>query len=305
MSNFSCKYENTVSIIFEEITSFQTYFENSFLTSDTPITTVLSDYFSKKGKRIRPVLIFLLVKALGFSADESIYKLAFADEMIHNATLMHDDIIDSSPTRHGKTTINQAYDSKLAVLAGDYLLSLALKALSSFENSEIIKIHTDSISNIINGEISQYFEREKLLSIEEYIEKSKNKTAELFKAGLVSAAVICETETENIKNIENFALNFGTAFQIHNDLADAIEENGGEDFKNATYTAPWIYYFAENHDVKTKMLKNTSAVHKTQDLIDSYISRAIENINFLGDNQFKQGIINLCNLFKGQKSANR
>lgn len=299
--DFLSRYNEIISCIKGELESFDRYFESELLEERTQITPVLDRYFANKGKRIRTALIFLLTKALGSDVGEAQFKLAFADEMIHNATLIHDDIVDESLTRRGEETINAGYDNKLAVLAGDYLLALALKALSSLENLEVHNIHSSSMLNIINGEISQYFKRDEIPTIEEYIEKSKNKTAELFRTGLCSAALLCE-KSENYTNIEDFAINFGIAFQIHNDLKELAE-----DIKNGIYTAPLIYYLQEKtpEDFSLGGLENSRAIDKTQDLINICLERAIENISFLEDNQYKHSMIELGKLHRGLNSANR
>ncbi len=319
--DFSSEYNRIISNINEDLVSFEDYFDSCLFDLENPVNSVLREYFSNKGKRIRSALIFILTRALGFDIKEPQYKLAFANEMIHNATLIHDDIVDDSSVRRDIQTLNAKYTDKLAVLTGDYLLSKALESLSSLENIEIYNIHTSSMLNIVNGELEQYFERYKPVSIEEYIEKSKNKTAELFKAGLCSAAVLCDVRAY-YENIENFAINFGIAFQIHNDLKDIYSEceKSKEDLKNGIYTAPWIYYMEENnidhnvaHNVKIMNdveksiteLKNSQAVSKTQSLIDNYLDKAIENIAFLEDNQYKQAMVELCKLYRGLKSANR
>lgn len=293
--NFGDEYKKSLICITEELKSFDEYIKEQFCINNTKIEIILDEYVNRSGKRIRPSLIFLLTKSLGNEVNQTQFRLAFAVEMIHNATLIHDDIIDGSLLRRGGKTLNEEYDSKLAVLAGDYLLSLALKALVSFENQEIIKIHTDSISNLIEGEIEQYFEKSNPVSIQSYIEKSKKKTAELFKAALCSTNVL-GGKAEYAQKTENFALDFGTAFQIHNDLKD-VEQ----DLKNATFTAPALFYIEEKkpdsvHNMKINDIKQTCAIDKTRDLIKLYADRAIENINFIEDNQYKQAIINLCKI---------
>ena len=140
------------------------------------ILPIINEFFSHKGKRIRCVLIFLFVKALNKEIDDFCLKIAAATEIIHNATLIHDDIIDGSIMRRGKKTINFDYDSKLAVLCGDYLLAEVLKILADTKDERIRKMYSDSVSRMILGEIKQYFNRFKILSIEQYLEKSKDKT---------------------------------------------------------------------------------------------------------------------------------
>lgn len=286
------EYFEIISCVEDELKIFDQYFKIRLL-NDIPLKFdgIIKSYFSKKGKRIRPALIFLVLKAMNEEVCEQHYLNALAVEMIHNATLLHDDIIDESTARHSMPSLNVQYDPKLAVLAGDYLLSIALSALSELKSAEVTEIYTRSISSLINGEISQYFEKEENVSIEQYISKSQNKTAELFKAGLLSALFFTK-KFHNEKNIEDFALNFGTAFQIYNDL------NGiDEDMKNGINTAPILYYKEFSQDILTaEKIKNSPAIEKTHDLINYYRNKAIENISFLEDNQYKKAIIELCKI---------
>lgn len=291
--------EQELNLLNENIYSF---FENK-KHEKNEIVPIIKEFLNNKGKRIRPVMIFLLAKALNQKIEKLHYDIAIANELIHNATLIHDDIIDCSLIRRNKKTLNFDYDNKLAVLAGDYLLANAIQILNNIENIQIQNIHTQTISHLINGELYQYFNRFKLLPIEEYIEKSKNKTARLFEAGLTA---ICVENKDLSKNINNFAINFGIAFQIHNDLANIKNTKKiCEDIKNGDYSAPIIFY-AQEKDIKTiknpdklaKDIKNTNAIRKTKELIDNYIDRAIENISFIEDNLYKQALIDLCNLYK-------
>ena len=272
------------------------------------ILPIINEFFAHKGKRIRCVLIFLFVKALNKEIDDFCLKIAAATEIIHNATLIHDDIIDCSIMRRGKKTINFDYDSKLAVLCGDYLLAEVLKILADTKDERIRKIYSDSVSRMILGEIKQYFNRFKILSIEQYLEKSKDKTARLFEAGIVSSYYAISPEIPNLDHVKSFALNFGTAFQIINDLENFDNpEKINEDIQNGDYSAPLIYYVLDKYKDSTrslnnpaqvlKQLKNTDALEKTKQLAKYYLNSAIENISFLEDNLYKRAIMDLCNLY--------
>ncbi len=271
------------------------------------IKPILKEFLSNNGKKIRPLLIFLVTKAMGCEIAEEHYKLALAQECIHNATLIHDDIIDCSLVRRGKKTINFDYDSKLAVLTGDYLLCEALKILSSFEN-KIIDIHSNTMSKMIEGEIYQYFHRFKLCNIEDYVEKSKNKTAKLFESGILSCSYLNNCSDYETEKLSEFALNFGIAFQIQNDIENfENDEKLNEDISNGDFCAPLIFYAQEknkndeniinNPKQAIKQMKKGSAIAKTQELSNFYMEKAIENIAFIEDNLYKKLLIELCNLF--------
>ena len=250
-----------------------------------------------KGKLIRPVLIFLFTRAAGIVPAKPHYRLAFCDEMLHNASLIHDDIIDDAKTRRNVSTLNSRFDSRFAVIAGDYLLAKAIEALSDLKNSEIIKIHADCIRMLISGETKQYFSRYDALSLSDYIKKSENKTAALFQAALKSVSVLNKTP-----DLSEFAKNFGIAFQIHNDLKNFEQTRElSDDIKNGIYTAPVLFYLEKfnNIDDLPNCADRAVFVEKTKLLIKEFTDRAIENISTIGDNQYKEAIINLCNLYSG------
>lgn len=313
-SEFNKKYKDIIEIVctdFERLDAAISLSLEKQKENNSQILPIIKDFLSSKGKRIRPAMIFLFNRALKNETDDFCIKLAAANELMHNATLIHDDIIDCSLTRRGKKTINFDYDSKLAVLAGDFLLTMVLKLLFDIEDIRIRQIHTKALSKLIEGELHQYFSRYKLLSIDDYIEKSKDKTARLFEAGLLSVYYYKNENTDNAQDIRNFALNFGTGFQIMNDIAAVFDrEKTDEDLKNGDYTAPYIYYLQDKYDgdiskIKnlkqlSKQLKNTDSIEKSKHLAKFYLNSAIENISFLDDNQYKRAIIDLCNLIAGK-----
>lgn len=305
--NFNEKYLNIITPIKQYLETLDTHINNFFCTENrNEIQPIILEFLSNKGKRIRPVLIFFILKALNIDIENEHYKIALTNEIIHNATLIHDDIIDCSIIRRGQKTLNFNYDSKLAVLAGDYLLAEVLKLLSCMDIN-IREIYTNTLSVMINGELNQYFHRFKILSAKEYIEKSKAKTARLFEAGIVSAYLTGSNDSKYTEYLKNFAINFGIAFQIYNDLENLNNpDKFNEDIRNGDYSAPVIFYANEkstknlnlnNPELIVKKLKKTDAIAKTQNLIKFYINQAIENISFLEDNLYKQSIIQLCNLY--------
>jgi geranylgeranyl pyrophosphate synthase len=307
--DFFSEYKKITDLLDYDLKKLDEYFDIRFWdTGNQKIAPILKEFFSNRGKQIRPVLIFLITRAMGVEPSDFHYKLAFSTELVHNATLIHDDIIDCSLIRRGRNTLNFDYDSKLAVLTGDYLLSFVLGLLADVESEEIRKIYSKAVFNIVNGELEQYFCRFKIITIDEYIEKSKNKTAGLFEAGIVSAFIYNEKSHDYFENVRNFALNFGTAFQIVNDIQNFEDSDKAfEDITNGNYTAPLIYYVQDNcvkninNEKKLiQHVKTSGSIEKTGCLADSYINLAIENINFLEDNQYKDAIKNLCNLFKSR-----
>ena len=188
----------------------------------------LVEFLDEPSKRIRSNIALLYLQASGRNPDSQIYSLLAAGELIHNASLLHDDIIDDAALRRGKTTIAKKFSPKISVLAGDYLLS---RAIAKIKNPEIIKIFQICTQTMCQAELQQYFLRGKVPSKEEYICICKGKTGALFAAILEGCAILAGLEVNNAKT---FGELYGIYFQIKNDL----EENSAQiDKKNNIYTA--------------------------------------------------------------------
>ena len=295
--DFQSEYKKIADCVKQDISDFEKFCSSMF-SENTDIEDILANHLAHRGKMIRPLLVFLFTRAAGLTPDERHFSLAFCVEMLHNASLIHDDIIDDACERRGELTLHNRFDSRFAVIAGDYLLAMAIESLASLKNTEIINIFSRYIKKLITGETKQYFSRYDSLSMDDYIEKSANKTASLFQATLESVSLINKGN-----DLCDFARNFGIAFQIHNDLKN-FEENAGDDLKNGVYTAPVIFYLKKNNMTKINNLQDflnspdrAYFREKTRELVEKFGAQAIENIKCLEDNQYKRAIIDLCRLY--------
>lgn len=292
----------------KELENLNKYLVESLSDDKNHISDDIGEYLTAKSKRIRPTLVFLFSKALGLEIDEKIYHLACSVELVHNSTLVHDDILDNADTRRGQVSLNYKLGNNLSVLAGDILLSVALKELIKCGSLEAIDIFAHSIYLMCKGEVNQNFTIGKLPTMEEYIKKSEYKTGELFKAPLTSLAII--TNKAPKEKMYSFARNFGIAFQIKDDILNVLKTDDTKpqmsDVHNGIYTAPVIYL---NEDKKVENLSeqeiidslnaNKKYIDKTAALIEEYATRAIADIDFIEDNQYKQEIIRITeNLYK-------
>jgi len=242
----------------------------------------------------------LFARALFGGVSQKHYNIAAAIELIHNATLIHDDVIDSSDERRGNETLNKAFDAKLAVVAGDFLFTLAFMQISKTGSVEIIDIYAQALKEICTGEIEQYFNKFKVPSIEDYIEKSKNKTAMLFYVGLYSA-FLNDVDEEKLEKIKDFALNFGIAFQIKDDLVNVLNADknaASDDIKNGIYTAPVIFSSGEGRVESGEGKVESGAIQKTKNLIKKYVDKAVDNLDIINDNEYKKAIKRICELVK-------
>ena len=296
-------------LVENELGILNQYLVNSLVDDKNRISEDICDYLSSKSKRIRPVLVFLFAKAMGIDLDDKVYHLACSVELVHNSTLVHDDILDNADTRRGKVSLNYKLGNNLSVLAGDILLSVALRELVKCGSVEAIDAFAESIYLMCKGEINQNFTIGKLPTMEEYIQKSEYKTAELFKAPLTSLCLIKNKSAKD--NVLSFARNFGIAFQIKDDLLNILKNDPTKpvmsDIHNGIYTAPVLFL---NNDINCvselsedqiieKLQANRKYIEKTVDLIKEYADKAIEAISFIEDNQYKQEIIKLTkNLYE-------
>ncbi len=293
-----------MSIIENEIIKFNELLSDYLSYSHNTISADINEFIFSKSKKLRPKLIFLFANALEIKITEDIINLAVATEFIHNSTLIHDDIIDNAQTRRGRQSLNQKLGNNLSVLAGDYLLSLSMNCLVKCNNLKCIDIFSNSLRLMCDGEINQHFTLGEIPSMEKYIEKSNNKTAELFKASLVSLCLMTNNDT---KIANDFATNFGIAFQIRDDLINILETDLSKptlsDIHNKIYNAPVIFLnkniqsLTDNEIIQE--LQTREIKEKTIKLIEKYATKAIASLSCIKDNQYKEELIKLSeNLYK-------
>lgn len=291
-----------MNIIELELNQFKTKLIEEINKYNNEISENLVSFITSKSKKIRPVLVFLISKALNINISGNIMKIAVSTELIHNATLIHDDIIDNADKRRGNISLNIQLGNNLSVLAGDLLLSFAMKKLTECGNIQILNLYANSLRKMCIGEINQHFSLNKVPSVDNYIEKSKNKTAELFKAALNSLSII-----ENIQNkedINSFAENFGIAFQIKDDLENIRNIDNTKpalnDIYNGIYTFPVILLNQKQNieslskdEIINFIYKNPYIFEETSKLIEKYAKKAIDSLAFIQDNQYKNELIKL------------
>ena len=257
--------------------------------------------FHAGGKRIRPSIIMLVAKAT--STKEQLKnehrRLAEITEIIHTASLLHDDVIDDCNQRRGSGTVNSKFSNKIAILAGDFLFAQSSWYLANLNNLEVVKIISKIITDFAEGEIQQALASfETSISIDNYINKSFHKTASLIAYSCKAAAILSNAD----KNIQNqfylYGKHLGLAFQIVDDILDitGIYKNMGKvpgsDLKNGNLTAPLLFALEEcphlhdlierefdgKEDTKKaiQLIKSTQGIEKAQDLAIEHSQAAIQ-----------------------------
>ena len=287
-----------MEIIKLELEQLDHLLKHEFENCNIEISTDIKEFIISKSKKLRPSLIFLFAKALNIKITDEIYNLACSVELIHNATLIHDDIIDNADIRRGNISLNKKLGNNLSVLSGDLILSIAMKKLAECNNIQLIKIFSKALYEMCKGEINQNFSLEKIPTLEQYIQKSEAKTAELFKAGLLSLCILKDIKEKN--EIKEFANNFGIAFQIKDDLTNILNTDKSKpaksDIFNGIYTAPVIFLnstFNTKEELYNKVSNDKIAIEKTKLLIHQYSEKAIKAIKFLPNSNYKDEIIKL------------
>lgn len=254
-------------------------FENSFYKD-------LGGFLMSPSKRIRSVLTFLYLRANGFEIMPQHISLMCIVELIHNASLIHDDVIDRDEIRRSEKTLNKKFGNKMAIIGGDYLLSIVMKKLTALGNIELFAIFSSAIKNMCEGEILQNENLYKIPTLEDYIEKTYKKTGSLFEAS-VSSAMLISTGNRDDK-CSRFGKNFGIAFQIRDDLNNII--TGGKDIEQGIYNAPVIYSGDKNNPA--------AGIEKTMSLLNNYLYEAERDISELSDNLCNTELRKLLELIK-------
>ena len=278
MQNYS-KIINTVSEYIEKIDLSED------IDIKEPLKSKLFEILKAPSKRIRPLISFLYLKALGIEIDKKQIVFQSAIELVHNASLIHDDVIDKSVIRRNTKTINEVFDNNLAVISGDYLLAIAMKKVLSLNVLGLCELFCDTLKIMVKGEVNQYFDKNKIPSINDYIIKSEQKTAKLFQTAISGALMIASFEYKS-----EFGKNFGIAFQIRDDLINC--KTSKSDINEGIYTAPVIFSGG------TKI--SDDGIEKTKILLNNYLNAAQKSLDNLEDSKYKGALIDLIGMLRDE-----
>lgn len=261
----------------------------------------------QSGKRLRPKLVHLAVEMLGGDADEA-QKVAMAFEMLHNFTLIHDDIMDVAPIRRGKDTVYKKWNSNIAILSGDALAIMAFQQLLRLNCDkqviiDIAKVFSQTSLEICEGQ--QYdldFETQQVVTIDEYLNMICKKTAVMFAGCMKSGAILAGADEQNQQYLYNMGINLGIAFQLADDVLDvyastpAFGKTIGGDIRDNKKTYLYLMALQQANPEQKKTLEDLFA-HPTTDFEQKYkIVRGIYddlNIKSQTDEQVRK-YVNLC-----------
>lgn len=275
--------------------------------------------FSVKGKRVRPAIVLLISRTT--MPDQNITlkhrRLAEITEMIHTASLVHDDVVDDAEMRRGVPTVHSLFNNRVAVLAGDFLFAQSSWYLANLDNLEVVKLLSQVIMDLAEGEIQQGLNRfDTGLSIEAYLEKSYYKTASLIANSSKAAGVLSGVSTQQAEDLYNYGRHVGLAFQIVDDILDftgVTEELGkpaASDLKSGNLTAPTLYAleekpslealiereFAQEGDLEQALtlIRDSSGIQRSRELASYHAQQAVKYIEPFQACESRQVLIDLA-----------
>ena len=261
----------------------------SKLTSDVELVQKMTGYhLDSGGKRLRALLTLGSAKMCGYSKGVRDINLAACVELIHSATLMHDDVIDNGSLRRGKKTLNKVWDNHSSVLVGDYLLSRCFEMMVEDGNLEVLKLLSSTSSKIAQGEVLQLQHSGEVDMLEEtYLKIISAKTAELFAAATKVGAILSNMKTREKEALEFYGRNLGLTFQIADDTLDYNSElklfgkKVGQDFYEGKITLPVILLFQKTEVKEKEILKNIFSKNKRDESDLSYVLSLIKKYNII------------------------
>ena len=318
----------------EILKELENYLQNFVSGFDGILKETFSNAILSGGKRIRPTLFLICAQNENHDNTDYIIPAAAAIEFLHTASLIHDDIIDKSLYRRGKTTIHNIYDKDIARYVADYLFTYAFYILNSYNNYQILKEISQTAQLLVFGEFDQ-IKTKKLLDQDEelYFKKINEKTASLFSFSCVIGGILSNLNNEDIEKLRKFGKYLGFAFQINDDLIDiniktekvGYDKPHGNDLKQGNITLPLIYAL-KNKEIKEevkKVIENNEAIneentgkiinliYKTNSIkivkrkIYYYINEAKKIIKNLSNFKNKDKLFEICDiLLNYSKSVN-
>lgn len=264
------------------------------------LNSALQHLLASGGKRIRPAITLLTGGMLGADKDRLI-TLAAAIELLHTATLVHDDLIDGSLFRRGMPTLNARWSLAATVLTGDYIFARAANLAAETNSVPVMRLFAENLATIVNGEITQLFANHNLVSCEDYFRRIYAKTASLFETATTSAALISSVDESITEKVRNFGYQIGMAFQIIDDVLDFTGEQAtvgkplASDLRQGLVTLPALYYvetYPEDQDMKTILdssicdeecmarlltsIRQSGAIQQALNIARQYVDRGLD-----------------------------
>lgn len=290
------------------------------LASDVVLINQIAHYIiSAGGKRVRPMLVLLFSRALGFTGPER-FELAATVEFIHTATLLHDDVVDESALRRGRKTANALFGNAASVLVGDFVYSRAFQMMVSVNRMRVLDVLADATNVIAEGEVLQLMNmHDPDIAVEDYLRVIRYKTAKLFEASARLGAVLAEAPDAVEQACAAYGRSLGTAFQLVDDLLDyegttaELGKNVGDDLREGKPTLPLllamergseadralIRHAIEHGEVDrlaeiVEIVRRTGAIAATRDAARAEANDAVRQLDALPGSPFREALLEFC-----------
>jgi geranylgeranyl pyrophosphate synthase len=289
------------------------------------LRAALEHLLSAGGKRIRPALCLLTGQMLSGS-HEKLVRLSAAVEMLHTATLVHDDLIDGALLRRGMPTLNAHWTPAATVLTGDFMFARAAKLAAETDTLPLMRLFAETLAIIVNGELTQQFASRGIISREDYDRRIYAKTASLFEMAARAAAMISPVDPETVEAMRQYGYHLGMAFQIMDDVLDFTGEQEtvgkpvGSDLLQGLVTLPAILYaqahpndpdvvcltggcYTENERMERliESIRSSSVIVRAIHEAEDYIERANEKLEGHPENEEKQALQDLSRYIVDRK----
>ena len=313
------------SVIQTEFRQFEEVFAG-ILQSDNPLLNEVLDYvYAKRGKQLRPILV-LFSAGLSRGITSKTIQTAASLELMHTASLRHDDVVDDTPMRRGAKATHEVWSNKIAILVGDFMLSKAIELLSAVRNTSILSIISEMCASLTSGELLQLHSGESMwISEEQYLQVIKHKTAHLFSACSEAGAVSAGATNRQQTAMRQFGMCLGLCFQLKDDVFDYsdIEDLGKptmNDLRDGKATvpiikslqrapkeeaehikeiaealankSPHIDNFEAEQEIRSFVLRYDGIRYAYQ-LMDKYRKKAVDALSIFPDNKYKDSLISL------------
>jgi all-trans-nonaprenyl-diphosphate synthase len=285
-----------------------------------PILFMAAEHlFGAGGKRIRPAIVLLISRATMLEKDITLRhrRLAEITEMIHTASLVHDDVVDEAQMRRGVPTVHSLFGNRIAVLAGDFLFAQSSWYLANLDNLEVVKLLSEVIMDLATGEIQQGINCfDNGISIETYLKKSYYKTASLIANSSKAAGLLSDVSPEIADHLYNYGRHVGLAFQIVDDIldftstTDTLGKPAGSDLKSGNLTAPVLFAleekpflevlierkFAEAGDLEQalKLIEESQGIQQARELAAYHAQLAVEHLQVLPPSESREALVNIA-----------
>lgn len=321
------KLAKTYSFIKKDLSLIEEALEQTVYSEHDVLHQASTQLLKAGGKRLRPIFVLLASKFGEFDIDR-IVKVASSLELIHMASLVHDDVIDDSDIRRGKPTVKAKWDNQVAMLTGDYIFARALKQFTEIKEQRAHQILSKTMIELTVGEIEQIKDKYNLhQNFRTYLRRIKRKTALLISSSCQLGAIAARTNKETEKALFRYGYYMGMSYQIIDDILDftgtekQLGKPAGSDLMQGNITLPVLYalenpkiseelqkVFSQKANINSQQLKpiiekisHSPAITRAREISDRYLQKAYEALDSLPDNQSKDALANIANYIGNRK----